>query len=115
MQFDDRPGHRRTPTLFAVLGVFLLCVVALATPEHAHAALQKIAGYKKDSDSTFKTLFEYFANLRDAILPLSIPIGAIGLVIGGGMFLFGSHHAARTLFGVILGLGLILMAPALVA
>jgi F0F1-type ATP synthase membrane subunit a len=37
------------------------------------------------------------------------------LIVSGGMDLFGNPHAGRILFGVVVGLGLILLAPSIVA
>lgn len=108
--------HRFAPSLLAALalGVALaLCLLAL--PDAAEAALQKIAGYEAAGDNRFGKLYGYLANLRDAIVPLALPIGAIGLVVGGGMYVFGNPHAGRILAGVVVGLGLILLAPSIVA
>lgn len=113
MTHASHPRNRR----LAAWGLALagLAVAVLVFPDPAAAALQKIAGYDRGGDNRFGSLFGYFANLRDAILPLCIPIGAIGLVVGGGMYMFGSPQAGRLLFGVVVGLGLIMLAPSIVA
>ena len=106
----------RRPRRALVVALALAVIAfALVAPDPAAAALQKIAGYDRGGGNQFGSVFDYFANLRDAILPLSIPIGAIGLVVGGGMYVFGSPHAGRLLFGVVVGLGLIMLAPSIVA
>jgi hypothetical protein len=102
-------------TVVALLAVAAAAALMLAAPDPATAALQKIAGYQKSGDNRFGSVYEYFSNLRDAILPLSIPIGAIGMVVGGGMYVFGNPQAGRLLFGVVVGMGLIMMAPSIVA
>ena len=61
--------------------------MALAVSADAHAALQKLAGYEKSSDNRFGSLYSYLANLRDALLPLAIPVSTIGLVVVGGMYM----------------------------
>jgi hypothetical protein len=53
-----------------------------------------IAGYEGGGDDRFGALHAYLANLRDAIIPLAIPIGAIGLVVGGGMYVVGNPTPA---------------------
>jgi hypothetical protein len=45
--------------------------------------------------------------------PLTIPAGSIGLVVGG--IPVRHPHAGRILFGVVVGLELILLAPSIVA
>jgi F0F1-type ATP synthase membrane subunit a len=45
----------------------------------------------------------------------TIPVGSFALVVRGGMYLFGNPHAGRILFGVVVGLGLIVLAPSIVA
>jgi len=96
-----------------VLGL-AVALVLLLSPD-AHAALQKLAGYEQSDDNRFSSLYSYLANLRDAILPLAIPVSTIGLVIVGGMYMFGSPSAGRTLSGVAIGVGMVLLAPSIVA
>jgi hypothetical protein len=55
------------------------------------------------------------AGLSLAAIRPTIPVGSIGQVVGGGKYLFGNPHADRILFGVVVGLGLILLAPSIVA
>ena len=45
----------------------------------------------------------------------AIGVGPDRVLVGGGLYLFGNPHAGRILFGVIVGLGLILPAPSTVA
>jgi len=77
-------------------------------PDSASAALQKIAGYKGQG-RPFRLAVRLLTNLRDAILALCPSIGSIGLVVGGALYTFGSPHAGRTLFGVVIGVGLVML------
>ena len=108
-------GRRRVVIAAALLLALAIALCLLSPPDMAHAALQKIAGYQPSGDNRFGKLYDYLASLRDAIIPLSIPVGAIGLVVGGAMYLFGNPHAGRALTGVAVGLALILLAPSIVA
>ena len=90
-------------------------LLALLLSADAHAALQKLAGYEKSADNRFGSLYSYLANLRDAMLPLAIPVSTIGLVVVGGMYMFGSPSAGRILFGVAIGIGMVLLAPSIIA
>ena len=105
--------HGRALPVLAVIGTALL--LALLVSADAHAALQKLAGYEKSSDNRFGSLYSYLANLRDALLPLAIPVSTIGLVVVGGMYMFGSPAAGRILFGVAIGVGMVLLAPSIIA
>lgn len=107
--------HRAELLLAALLCLSAACALALAAPDSADAALQKIAGYKPGAKSPFGQLTEYFNGLRDAIIPLAVPTAAIGLIFGGVVYMAGGHQAGKTLTGVVVGVGLILMAPSLVA
>ena len=108
--------HRRHAALAALaLAATLIAVVRARLPPDAHAALQKLAGYKTASDNRFGSLYAYLANLRDAILPLAIPVSTIGLVVVGGMYMFGSPSAGRILFGVAIGIGMVLLSPSIIA
>jgi type IV secretory pathway VirB2 component (pilin) len=103
----------RRPTVIAAL--IAVAVLLLASAPEAQAALQKLAGYDKGNHNDFASLYSYLANLRDSLLPLAVPMGTIGLVVVGGMYMFGSPAAGRTLFGVGIGLGLVLLAPSIIA
>ena len=105
--------QRRALVLAAGLALGLLLAFVLAAD--ADAALQKLAGYQKSSDNRFGSLYSYLANLRDALLPLAIPVSTIGLVVVGGMYMFGSPSAGRILFGVAIGVGMVLLAPSIIA
>ena len=78
------------------------------------AALQKMAGYTTGK-SFFKDAQEYLDNLRDSLIPLAIPLGAIGLTGGGVAYMVGNAMAQKILGGVVIGLALALMGPSLVA
>lgn len=78
------------------------------------AALQKMAGY--DTSSTmFGKVKDYLNNLRDSLIPLAVPLGAIGLTGGGVAYMVGNPMAQRMLGGVVIGLALVLLGPSLVA
>lgn len=106
-------AHRRALLLVAASALALALALLLAGD--ANAALQKLAGYKPASDNRFSSLYAYLANLRDAILPLAIPVSTIGLVVVGGMYMFGSPSAGRILFGVAIGIGMVLLSPSIIA
>lgn len=106
---------RQTTATAVVVAVALGLAFALLLSADAHAALQQLAGYEKSDDNRFASLYSYLANLRDAILPLAIPVGTIGLVVVGGMYMFGSPSAGRILFGVAIGIGMVLLAPSIIA
>jgi TrbC/VIRB2 family pilin len=100
----------------ATLTTLLLAVATLLlSAADAHAALQQLAGYEKGDTNQFASLYSYLANLRDALLPLSIPLGTIGLAVAGGLYFVGSPSAGRTVCGVGIGLGLVLLAPSIIA
>jgi hypothetical protein len=104
------------PLALAVLTLIALAVIlSMLLPADAQAALQKLAGYEQSSDNRFGSLYSYLANLRDALLPLAIPVGTIGLVVVGGMYMFGSPAAGRILFGVAIGIGMVLLSPSIIA
>jgi type IV secretory pathway VirB2 component (pilin) len=112
MSLLHRPD--RVPVALGLaLGVAVV-VLSLWTAD-AQAALQQLAGYQKGDANRFESLYSYLANLRDSLLPLSIPVGTIGLVVVGGMYMFGSPSAGRVLFGVGIGIGLVLLAPSIIA
>ena len=78
-------------------------------------ALQKMAGYATKK-SFFTEAQEYLNNLRDSLIPLAIPLGAIGLVGGGVAYMVGNVMAQKILGGgVLIGVALALMGPSLVA
>ena len=106
-------SHRRLLLLSAAVALTLLLTLVLSAD--ADAALQKLAGYEKSSDNRFGSLYTYLANLRDALLPLAIPVSTIGLVVVGGMYMFGSPAAGRILFGIAIGVGMVLLAPSIIA
>lgn len=78
------------------------------------AALQKMAGYATGK-TFFKDAQEYLDNLRDSLIPLAIPLGAIGLTGGGAAYMVGNSRASQILGGVVIGIALALMGPSLVA
>jgi anti-anti-sigma factor len=64
-----------------------------------------MAGY-----ASGKTFFEdaqdYLDNLRDSLIPLAIPLGAIGLTGGGVAYMVGNAMAQKILGGVVIGIAL---------
>jgi hypothetical protein len=115
-----RPPRRRTvrmgrrcPASAAALAVVV--ALALLTLDGGQLdALQRMAGY-----TTGKTFFtdaqKYLDNLRDSLIPLAIPIGAIGLTGGGVAYMVGNVMAQKILGGVVIGLAVALMGPSIVA
>ena len=96
--------------------VFLGCAVALVRSGVQLHALAKAAGYSGGgAGGTFSKVSNYMTGLRTAILPLSIPIGSLGLIGGGIAFIVGQPMAQRLLVGVVIGLGVVLLAPTIVA
>jgi len=69
--------------------------------------------------TTGKTFFtdakSYLDNLRDSLIPLAIPLAAIGLTGGGVAYMVGNVMAQKLLGGVVIGTALALMGPSLVA
>jgi len=78
------------------------------------AALQKMAGYDGGGE-TFAKVKTYLDNLRDGLIPLAIPLGAIGLTGGGVAYMVGNPMAQRILGGVVIGVALALTAPSIIA
>ena len=98
------------PALLATLAALLLLADA-----DGLAALQKMAGYDAGAQTFFSEIQDYLENLRDSLIPLAIPLGAIGLAAGGAAYMVGNQMAQRVLGGVVVGIALTLMAPAVVA
>ncbi len=91
-----------------------LAAVALLAHDPQLDALQKMAGYAGEK-SLFTNVQQYLNNLRDSLIPLAIPLGAIGLTGGGVAYMVGNVMAQKILGGVVIGLALALMGPSLVA
>jgi hypothetical protein len=95
--------------------VLALAALALLLADGAHlAALQKMAGYSGGT-SEFAQVQQYLENLRDALIPLALPLGVIGLTGGGVAYMVGNAMAQRILGGVLIGLALVLTGPSIVA
>jgi len=105
------PSPRRAAQ--ALLPAMLLAL--LATQGLELAALQKMAGYDAGSTATFAKIQDYLENLRDGLIPLAIPLGAIGLTGGGVAYMLGNAMAQRILGGVVVGLAVALTGPSIVA
>lgn len=105
----------RARTISAVTtGAAFVAVLTLLNDGAQLDALQKMAGYATKK-SFFTDAQEYLNNLRDSLIPLAIPLGAIGLVGGGVAYMVGNVMAQKILGGVVIGLALALMGPSLVA
>jgi hypothetical protein len=77
-------------------------------------ALQKMAGYTAHT-SLFSNVQDYLDKLRDSLIPLAIPLGAIGLVGGGAAYMVGNVMAQKILGGVLIGVAIALMGPSIIA
>ena len=107
-----KPDRLRAAVITAALFTLLATLIATSPPELD--ALQRMAGYNAEK-SFFGDVQKYLENLRDSLIPLTIPLGAIGLTGGAAAYMVGNVMAQRILGGVIIGLALALMGPSLVA
>lgn len=106
-----RPAPRR----LALGTLAALCALAMVVGEGgALDALQKMAG-GSGSSTQFGQIRGYLDRLRDSLIPLAIPLGAIGLTGGGVAYMVGNAMAQRILGGVVIGLALVLLSPSIVA
>ena len=109
------PAPRRTTRPLVGIVAATAATVLLTLGDGAPLdALQKMAGYATGK-SFFKDAQEYLNNLRDSLIPLAIPLGAIGLTGGGVAYMVGNVMAQKILGGVVIGLALALMGPSIVA
>jgi hypothetical protein len=99
-------------TLAAAAAIAVALVSVLGDPQLD--ALQKMAGYDAEK-TTFGKAKSYLDDLRDSLIPLAIPLGAIGLTGGGVAYMVGNVMAQKILGGVVIGLALALMGPSIVA
>ena len=105
-------SRRHRAAIAAIALAAMLVLLSAGTDVHA---LQKMAGYASGKKTFFKDAQEYLDNLRDSLIPLAIPLGAIGLTGGGVAYMVGNAMAQKILGGVVIGLALALMGPSLVA
>ena len=103
--------RRRLPLLTVAM---LLAVAALVGDGGLLQALQKAAGYTVGRDNTFAGISTYLANLRDGIMPLAVPAGAIGLAGSGFAYMAGNAVASRIGMGVVTGVALVLLGPGII-
>lgn len=103
-----------TITIALVTLAALTTVILLAAAPDAHAALTGFSGEGKGKGG-FAKLFDFFDKLGKGLIPLSIPLGVLGLVGAGVMFLMGSQRAGAVIAGVVGGLALILFGPSIIA
>jgi hypothetical protein len=107
-------SQRARTTSAVTTAAALVAILTLLSDGAQLDALQKMAGYATKK-SFFTEAQEYLNNLRDSLIPLAIPLGAIGLVGGGVAYMVGNVMAQKILGGVVIGLALALMGPSLVA
>jgi hypothetical protein len=109
----DRQPTTPARTVTAVL-LLLACVALFASHSGRLLALEKMAG-RSTGDSAFASAQKYLDGLRDALIPLAIPLASIGLLGGGVAYMVGNAMAQRILGGVVFGLALCLLGPSLIA
>jgi hypothetical protein len=103
-----------TRCTFGTALVAVIVAVALLRSGVRLDALQKMANYTS-GHTAFTQVREYLDSLRDSLIPLALPLGAIGLTGGGVAYMVGNAMAQRILGGVVIGLALALLGPSLVA
>ena len=99
----------RTPAAAIVAVAALALAGALALPELAEAALRNAAG--GGGGGGFASLTRYL----DRLASLLIPVGGVGLIAGGFMFMGGNPRAARVLGYVAVGVVIVLGSKGLAA
>ncbi len=104
--------HQALVIALSVAGLAALAVLLLA-PD-AHAALTGFSGGGQGKGG-FAKVYDFFDKLGKALIPLSIPLGVIGTIGAGGLFLLGSQQAGKIIGGVVAGLALILFGPSIIA
>ena len=92
----------------------LIAAVVLLGDGAVVQALQKAAGYTVGRDNTFAGISNYLSNLRDGIMPLAVPAGAIGLAGAGFAYMAGNATASRMGMGVVSGVALVLLGPGII-
>ena len=112
---QPRPTSDPSPLVVVAIGAAVVVIAMLLLADHWQlAALQKMAGYT-GKGSAFKGVQDYLEALRDSLIPLAIPLGAIGMAGGGVAYMVGNPLAQKVLGGVIIGLALALLGPSLIA
>ena len=110
------PAARPAPLLTIVLGAVLAVgTLYLLTQTGQLHGLAKAAGQNPKATGPFTSIITYLDNLQTAVIPIAIPAGTLGLIGGGVAYLVGSQRAQQLLMGVVVGLGLVLLAPELIA
>ena len=85
VRIDDGTRTAATPQPGAGIAALVVVLgVALIAADPQLDALQKMAGYK-GKQSFFGEIQGYLENLRDSLIPLAIPLGAIGLALIVGL------------------------------
>jgi len=108
-----RPHRPAAITAVIVLAVIATAIVLTAAPD-AHAALTGFSGSHQGKGG-FAGVYDFFDRLGKGLIPLAVPLGVIGTVGAGVMFLVGSQRAGGIIAGVVGGLALILFGPSIIA
>ena len=110
-----RPSQPAVALAVALIAVAaLITVILLVAAPDAHAALTGFSGEGKGKGG-FAKVFDFFDKLGKGLIPLSIPLGVLGVVGAGALFLIGSQRAGQIIASVVGGLALILFGPSIIA
>ncbi len=113
MTTRTRPSYAALAIAFALIAV-LTTVILLAATADAHAALTGFSGSRQGKGG-FANVYDFFDRLGKGLIPLAVPLGVIGTIGAGVLFLAGNQRAGGVIAGVVGGLALILFGPAIVA
>jgi hypothetical protein len=111
---DRRPTVRIH--LWAICAVCLIgaLLVSLTLPELADAALKNAAGGGSGGGG-FARLVRYLDRLATFLIPVGAAGAVLGLIWGGGMFMFGNPAATKVLGYVAVGVVIVLASKGLAA
>ena len=109
-----RIRHSRTTALVLIVVAVLAAVVLLVAAADAHAALTGFSGGGKGKGG-FANVYDFFDRLGKGLIPLAVPLGVIGTIGAGALFLAGNQRAGGVIAGVVGGLALILFGPSIIA
>ena len=101
----------------ALMGALVTCVIlACVLLAHVFAldALAAMASKAGAGKTSFGEVNSFLTNLRDGLLPLSIPLATIGFVGSGVAFMIGNQLATKLAGGVVAGLVLVLLGPSII-
>ncbi len=108
-------ARRSTVIATAIALVALTVLVLLIVAPDAHAALTGFSGGEGKGKGGFAKVWDFFDRLGKGLIPLSVPLGVLGTVGAGVLFLVGSQRAGAIIAGVVGGLALILFGPSILA